>query len=200
MTTLQLLWLIIYCMIGFILVMLSVLLYVNRKDIAAFFFPQDWAEVTILESDNNIRTWLQKKSADLSFKFNMGKYNMFEKQPEEKKAEAEGLEKVPTPDRKGTAIYRSGRLSRFFYIEGCPDPLDFRQVKITGNAQLTEQLDKVQVMDLFTGQASQFEEVWRKIAPFVIIAGFLLVIFFLWQNNQMQQAAQQAAANQMKLG
>ncbi len=141
---------IIFSMI-FIIVVLVVFLFVkNYSKIMSFIYPNDWNYITVLEADNTCT--IQKKNKDLRFEFNDGFYNMYDTE----KTEID----LPNPDgtttkdqiikRNETAIYRSGRLAQFFYIEGNSEPLDFRNNKISSNPQMRKQLLSVDLTKLWT--------------------------------------------------
>lgn len=180
---------IIWIMIGlmaFVFIMILWFLWVKRDDIHSFFYPGQWAEIEMLESDNNCSTWLQRKNPDLRFEFNGGHYNMFEKGIEEPEPDTGNeLDKVPIPKKKiSTAIYRAGRLSKFFYIEGNEDPLDFRTQKISGNAALSEQREKIETIQLFTKDKSDMEKNMERIIPIVIVVGIIIIIIILYLQGQ----------------
>lgn len=197
---------------GFVLVMLVVILWKKKDEIRAFFWPGSWAEIEMLELDNNTKIWLQKKNDSLTFKFNSGIYYMYE--PGTKEVMAEELDeqgnvkkdeqgnpimvkkKAPLPVRQ-PSIYRSGRLAKFFYIEGNENPLDFRNNTITGNPQINEEMLKVESSRMITSAGGLGQELMAKYGFFILLGiGFLLLIlaFALFRNQEMaKQAAQNTA-------
>ena len=115
-------------------------IWLNWQSIDSFFHPEKYSIIDMLESDNNSRVWLQRKNKDLRFLFNDGWYNMFEATidniekekdlEEEKEAKivsetADKKIKTPPPipellkfQKRGTSVYREGRLAKFYYKEG----------------------------------------------------------------------------------
>lgn len=182
---------ILYLLFGlvfFIIISIVVLAYYFRDDIKSFIWPHNYSEITMFESDNHVSTWLQKKNPDLRFDFNKGTYNMFTSSGFE-----ELEEKIPDPNEQGSykiirvkkpidkpfnPVYRSGRLSKFFYIEGLENPIVLTgegKVEITGNPQITNSLNKTDLGKLFINEDSKFTEIWQMIMPFVIIGGFIIL-------------------------
>lgn len=202
--TIQELLTIIYILSGFMGFILVLVIFIKRHEIISFFFPEGYAVVTMLEADNNIQTWLQRKNPSLKFKFNNGSYNMYELQEVENKA-LNKVQKLVAPDgteipidkpktededkpvkeyKKLTAVYREGRLGHFFYNEGNSDPLDFRGIKTLSNPQLDEQLQKTEVMELFTGGSKDFWEILTKyVIPIVLLIAVIVIIILLTKNN-----------------
>lgn len=108
------------------------LMFIFRKKIDSFIHPENYILVEMLEMDNNVREWLQRKNNSLTFIFNKGTYNMF------------------TGENKTIpSIYREGRLAKLFYVEGNAYPLDFRNNKLTGDPYLNSQLDSINLSNLF---------------------------------------------------
>jgi len=122
---------------------------VRYKDIMSFFFPQNWNSITMLEKDNNVSNWIQKKSKDLTFKFNNGIYNMFSYEEE---LEQKDKDKPPIIKRIETPMYRNGRLGHFLYIEGQKNPINFREIKPTGYPEIDEQQSKIDMSLLWTSK------------------------------------------------
>lgn len=71
---------------GIFTVEVIIAILVIRQDIMIFLKPHDYAEIIMLESDNNIRTWVEKKNDTLTLDFNNGSYNMFYGDGEEQNA------------------------------------------------------------------------------------------------------------------
>lgn len=138
-----------------------ILFILFRKKILSFLFPQNWIEVEMLEIDNNVRNWLQKKNDNLSFEFNKGKYFMFT-------GDSKG--KIPT-------IYRSGRLAKLYYIEGNQFPLDFRNIQLSGNAYLSRQLDNIKLSELWVDEDNVLENIFKKYG--IVILGIILFILII---------------------
>lgn len=147
--------LIVLIMFGVVFILLVFLIFINRVRILSFWFPQNYNVVTMLEADNNITTWTQKKNSDLRFQFNDGFYNMYDTVSEKVTlTNPDGSKFEGTiPARKTSSIYRSGRLAQFFYVEGNADPLDFRNNTITSNPQMRKQMLSVDLTKLWTMKA-----------------------------------------------
>lgn len=185
----------------FALVMILVILWKKRDEIRAFFWPGSWAEIEMLELDNNCNVWLQQKSKSLQFKFNEGVYNMFHPGTKEvariEKKEDGTVEEVrETIPVKQPAIYRSGRLAKFFYIEGNEDPLDYRNNTITGNPQINEQMNKVEVSRMITSAGGLGQELMAKYGFFILVGiGVFLVIILIYmvQQGQSKQVVETGA-------
>lgn len=138
-----------------------VVLFLFRIQILSFIFPQNYALVEILEVDNNVRSWIQKKNSSLSFKFNEGVYYMFT-----------GEDRFRSP-----SIYRKGRLAKFYYVEGNPYPLDYRNIKLTGDAKLNAQVETIQMNNLFFEDDNNFLDLFKKywwVIPIIIL---FMVVF-----------------------
>lgn len=182
---------------GFILIsvtFLGVLLFYFKDEIRAFVWPNRWVDISMIESDNNVSQWLQKKSEDLRFDFNDGKYNLFEASGEKevwterevpKPDGTKSVQKVKkfVPDGKYSVVYRSGRLAKFFYIEGNENPLDMRELKPSGNPRVTSNLMGIDLSKLFRSETTMMEDLWKRFGPFVMIGGIGLIIFILLQGG-----------------
>lgn len=184
--TIKILQFVLVFVAGFFGVMLLVILWKNRDEIRAFFDPGGWAEVTMMELDNNVSTWLQQKKFDLKFKFNDGSYNLFHsgthtkdvkvKKKDEQGNEIEVIEQQEVLE-KNPSIYRSGRLAKFFYREGNEDPIDFRQISVTGNPQINEQMLKVDISRWFMSAEGLGAELLNKFGIFIVIGLGLLLLY-----------------------
>lgn len=141
------------------------------EDILAFFFPNSWNEIIMIEKDNNISQWLQRKSKDLRFKYNDGLYNMFESKTV-----------IPNPKGelvRGTTVYRKGRLGCFLFLEGNENPVDLRTLKISGNPQLTNEQKKVEISRLFTAESGAFGNFWKEYGGIITMVGLGAIIVLL---------------------
>lgn len=147
-----------------VVTVLSIVIIALRKQIMSFIRPHDYVSVTMLESDNNVRTDIIKKPANLRFKFNEGSYNLFE---------SKILKNSPNVV---TSIYRNGRLGHFFFIEGNENPLDFRNQEITGNPQLLDAILKQELSKLWEEPRTHMQELLGQIMPFIIIIGVIALI------------------------
>lgn len=177
-----------FIFISMLVSMILVFLYVFKDDIRAFLMPSKWNKVTMVESDNNLTKWLQKKTPDLRFKFNEGYYNMFHGS---NMKEVINKRKVPLPNGtfktedikkmvpSGYSVYREGRLAHFLYIEGNEDPIDLRQIESTGNPQIISSRSKIDFANLMKTDKTKLEELWSLISPFVIIMGIAIIIMLL---------------------
>lgn len=153
----------LYFNIGFIVVGLLFLLIKNWSNIMSFLYPNKYNYICMLELDNSVSEWIQKKSNDLTFKFNEGIYNMFTKNQEGKQ------------DNK--TLYRSGNIGMFFYIEGIEDPIDYRNIKVDANPQLKNQLLKVNMAKLWSKEENLGSELLGKFGFWIlIIIGFMLIV------------------------
>lgn len=56
---------------------LIIALIVMWKEIIVFFFPQNYNRIIMLESDGNIKSWIQRKNEHNQFLFKEGLYNMY---------------------------------------------------------------------------------------------------------------------------
>lgn len=138
-----------------------------KDQILSYLYPNMYAKITMLESDNNIIDFMVKKSKDLRFTFNDGYYNLFE-----------SLE-VPKPYdgiKKGTSIYRSGRLVRFIFKEGNENPIDLRSIRATGNPQLNKQINAIDITRIVTGRGLDGMEIIRKYGLWIVIGIIVLFI------------------------
>lgn len=163
-----------YVILGFVaifIVFIAVIIRIFRDDIRAFFNPNGWSSITMIESDNTVSNWLQKKEDDLQFEFNGGNYNMFDT------SVTKGINK--------TVVYRSGRLGHFFYVEGNKNPINMRdlQLESTGQAQIDNQLSKIEISRLFQSQETGLDNVikWLPIVLAVII--IIILVIILSQGN-----------------
>lgn len=164
----------IIIMFGFIFVLLLIVFLINRVRILSFLFPQNYNMVCVLESDNNVTIWTQKKNSDLRFEFNGGWYNMYDTTDQKVT--------LPNPDgsittslmptKQATSIYRNGRLAQFFYIEGNEEPLDFRNNKISSNPQMRKQMSQVDLTKLWT-MGSKVQS-WLLYAIIGLLIGLIL--------------------------
>jgi hypothetical protein len=135
----------------------------------------------MLELDNNTSEWLEKKNADLRFEFNKGFYNMFHQGVKE-----DGNPKVEP------AIYREGRLAKFFYHEGFSDPIDFRQGKISGNPQISRELEENNISSWFDEEEKGVEEFFKKYGFWILGIVLILVIYLLLKKpEQVVQTVEQ---------
>lgn len=183
----------ILIVIGLCLLPFVVLYIIFYKEIWSFLKPRDWVMIELLELDNHVNTWLQKKTDDLTFQFNGGSYNMFEmisnprvnNQNKANVVNDSNGNKIPViPSRpedkeikRFSAIYRSGRLAKMYFVEGNQNPIDFRTGDYNQDAQLTNQLEKVKISELLHSGGGLGEELWNKFGFFILIGvGVLLLI------------------------
>lgn len=149
---------------GVFFLIFLLLLWKKWTDIKVFFHPENFAKITMIESDNNMLTWIEKKNADLNFIFNNGKYNMFDKDT--------------TGAKQNTVIYRSGRLAHFIYIEGNENPVDLRGRIAPANARLNYDQETAGMTDLFLDNSNP-AELWTKIGIAVLVVGVIIIIVLL---------------------
>jgi hypothetical protein len=162
--------------------MLFIIFLIKRKEILSFFFPNKWVIVEMLELDNNCLSWLQPKNQDLRFKFNDGYYHLYHQAIDEK-----------TNVIKNPSIYREGRLAKFFYHEGNSDPMDYRLGKITGNPQISRQMETMEVSKLFDENRSVAQEFFNKYGLFIVGIIIIIVIYLLMKKpDQAVQTIQPA--------
>lgn len=163
-----------------------IVVFFKRKDILSFFFPHKWSEVEILESDNACSSWLQKKTSDLTFHFNGMDYNMFHKEDLTPKyttftSVKDGIqvkERVEIPQKKRKfPIYRSGRVSKFLYVEGNPDPIDLREVSVAESKSLKHVLSRGDIEGLFADDYGFFGNINLK--DVLLFGGIILIIFLM---------------------
>ena len=158
----------------FIFIFLLIIFLINRKQILSFFYPSNYVIIEMLELDNNVRQWIEKKNDNLRFEFNKGYYNMFNQSLEEHKHKnGEVLYKTI----KSPAIYREGRLAKFFYHEGHEDPIDYRAGKISGNPQINKQYEELQFSDLWAEDSLTIEDFFKKYGFYIMI---ILIIVVIW--------------------
>lgn len=155
----------------FLIVFAAIIL---RKKILSFLYPHDYAEIEMIEKDNNTRIWLEKKKKDLTFNFNEGSYNMFEVTPTEDPLNN-------PPPYLITSVYRAGRLAKFFYLEGESNPIDMRTLKIHHDAQQTNQLEKIRLSRLIHSNVSLGSELWNKYGFFLIIGVIILLLYLAFK-------------------
>lgn len=148
---------------------IGLIVYMFKDDILTIMRPGDYVVITMNELDNNVRSWLQKKTSDLRFNFNEGYYNMFDTS----EVTGEGTKKNFNP------VYRNGRVAQFFYNEGNPNPLDFRQVKSESNPQLRKNLMAVDLSNLFNTEKSAGQELMEKYGFYLLIGVVAIVVFIL---------------------
>lgn len=145
-----------------ICVICVILIYLKRVAILSFLFPNQWALVTMVESDNSVSTWIQRKASDLRFVFNEGLYNMYEKRID--------------GGSYDTVIYRSGRLVHYFYVEGNENPIDLRTLKTTGNPQMDLQKLRVDISKMFIRPSPSLLDLLRQYWPYILAIGIAIVI------------------------
>lgn len=176
----------------FILVLIGwivFLIYKFRDNIHSFIYPQKWVVIEMIESDNSVSSWLQRKTSDLSFEFNNGDYFMFDSSEEVKKSN------VPLPNggfkevfintgKKFFPVYREGRISKFYYIEGNSYPLDFKHLKPVGNPQLLKQIKTSRMYDMmFHKPQDSIMESIIKYAPIVLLIVVGVMLFMLYNKG-----------------
>lgn len=159
-------------LIGIILIIIIIWIVLNWREIHSFFRPGLYNSITMLELDDNVSSWLQKKNSDLRFEFNNGYYNMFHR------GDIQGI-KIPPKFTKNSVIYREGRLGKFFYVEGNADPIDFRKIESTHNPQLSKEIEKTQFSRLFESPTSFGEDLLQKYGFFILLGIGALVLFMI---------------------
>jgi hypothetical protein len=162
----------------FLGVVIIIIMIITRKKVLSFLYPDKYILVEMLELDNSINSWIQEKNPDLRFEFNKGYYHLYHQGMNEKG------DKIGNP-----AIYRDGRLAKFFYQEGNCDPIDFRQGKITGNPQITMQIEKTNITDLFEEEENFLETFIRKWG-IVIVIGILIILAIAMMSKKPDAAVQ----------
>lgn len=155
-----------------ILVILIFAFIIKYKEIMSFLYPGDWLEVEILELDNNTFVDLIKKPSNLVYHFRDGSYNLYHASSNTGKDKF-GRD-IPVL-QKNSPIYRSGRLGKFFFIEGNSDPLDFRNNEIKGNAYVSDLFSKVEFARLFESDVSFGEDFLKKYGFFVLV-GIVVIL------------------------
>lgn len=163
------------------LILVLVIFLIKRKQIMSFLYPNNWVYIEMLELDNSISEWIEKKNPDLRFQFNEGYYNMYHQSVKEN-----GDPKV------NPAIYRDGRLAKFFFHEGFSDPLDFRQGKISGNPQISRQLETLEVSKLFEDNKNIAQEFFKKYGLVIMGIILIMVLYLIFKKpEQVVQTVQQ---------
>lgn len=156
-----------------IAVILAVYLIIKKRhNIISYFQPQNYVFITMLEMDDSISSWLMRKTKDLRFTFNEGIYNMFHK----------GIYDTTGKLHKHTAIYRTGRLAQFFYVEGNSDPIDFRNIKSTAQPYMTKELQKLDITKMFEEDLTGLDNFLKKYGLYIALAG-LALLFILTTNG-----------------
>lgn len=161
-------------LIGFFIVIPTLLFLLFRKKIMAFFKPNDWCLIEMIERDNNVISWLQKKDKDLQFVFNEGTYNMFDVITEEGRT---NYKKV------FSSIYREGRLAKLYYKEGEQNPLDIRNLRIVNDAQQANMQGKIAMSRLMKSGYSLANEIWQKYGLFLILGILILLLYLVFKGN-----------------
>lgn len=131
----------------------------------SFLQPDNWAIVEMLELDNNCRNWIQKKNKDLQFQFNEGTYNLFQIDQDTK-------QKIPP-------IYRSGRLVKFYFDEGNPNPKDMRINDIEGTPQTNNLMKKLDISRWFLSDMSGLENFLQKYGSIIFFIIGLIIGFIV---------------------
>lgn len=178
-------WILIVFLIVTFLEIITVLI-IFRKNISSFFNPSMWAEVEMIELDNNVLSWLQKKSADLKFTFNKGNYYLFN--PSSSTTLDTTLKgnsiPLPPPLKKDiTPIFRSGRLPKYYYQEGNPFPLNITLEDRTINTQIDTQIQSLEIGKAFRVDEGLSWEILKKYGIFILIIIIVLLFILLSKNS-----------------
>lgn len=149
------------------------------KDIMSFIFPDKWVSVTMLELDNNVLNWLQKKKNSLTFDFKGGTYNLFHvKYKDGIVTDNEGNDiKTRTPINNNT-LYKEGRLNKFFYVEGQYNPFDYRSISVSTDTYMKNLILDAKLSDMMNVDDNFSEELIRKYGIYILIA-FIITILAL---------------------
>jgi uncharacterized integral membrane protein len=174
--------LIILGFIGFIILGLVIIFLINRKRILSFWFPQKWVIVCMLELDNNVNEWLQEKNEDLRFLFNNGYYFLYHQGITEEVKDDKG-KVLFKRELTRPAIYREGRLAKFFYHEGNSEPMDFRLGTITGNPQISRQMETMEVSKLFEDNSNGAKEFMNKYGIYILVGIAILVLYLVFKKT-----------------
>lgn len=150
-----------YVLISSNIFLFLVLIFLKWKDILCSIFPQWFSEVTMVELDNNVRTWLQWRGKDLRFKFNNGIYNLFY-----------------TADNN--QAFRSGNLQKFFYFEGYVDPVNIKKPDYQASTKIRNEMLKLDFSKIIN-RDNGIMDALKGISPIIIIGGFLIIIYMISQ-------------------
>jgi len=89
-------------------------------------------------------------------------------------------DKVPNPIGKmETIIYKKGRHSCFFYIEGNAYPIDYRKVESKANPQYIYERKKMDITSLWSAEKSGFQGMVDDIMPYLVVGIVILLIIIL---------------------
>lgn len=184
-------YVLLFVFVGMPLLFILIIFLLFKNRILSFLYPNEWVEIEMLERDNSITNWLQKKEKDLQFIFNAGKYNMFEIHDtiEDTAEKVKDKDKITPPDeipttkhsiKVFTSIYRHGRLAKLYYMEGSQNPMDYRTGIIKGDAQQSMQLEKAQISEILN-VGNGTEEFFKKYGLIIIIAIAIIIIIMLFK-------------------
>lgn len=177
MTILSLLIAIILMQFLFVIILVIIYIWLNRRNIDSFIHPEKYCEVTMYELDENKRVWLQDKNSELKFGFNGMDYNMYH--PEVEEVEVEGI--IEKKFKKNSAIYRSGRLASFTYMEGIVSPLDMRDLKKSYNTDsvIKKEFNKVDLAKMVNSvdDGPKIDDMLKFVMLFLLLIILLVLIF-----------------------
>lgn len=158
---------IIYTLIGFIVLMVSVILWYKKEDILTIFFPNDWIEIEMLERNNNTAIWLENIRKKDTFEFKGGVYNIYDT-------------KKGVPSYLKTVVYRSGRVGKCFYVEGNENPIDFRGIESTSFPENRAELLKLDIAKLWSSDKPFSSELFERYGFFIIAVIAVGVIWLVF--------------------
>lgn len=164
----------------------SIFLWFMRKQIAMFISPEKYAEVNMVELDDNIFHDIVKKNEDLTWEFNGNDYFLYYP---ERISQQEILD-ISTKDKEvirvKSTVFRSGRIASFTYIEGQQEPIDFRDMKksFSQDSKIKKEFAKVQLSKLVSS-VSDFNEFLDKYKIWIALGVVIIIVILLFRQPKV---------------
>lgn len=165
-------------------ILLGIYLFIRREDIRAWFHPEDYNDITMVEKDGNIRRWREKKNNELKFIFHGNPYNMYfprNNKPSlslsDDNKESESIE--INKDKDVTVVFRCNRLASYTYTEFNEWPIDFRNINrdFSVDAKLRREMAKDELSGM-VNSVSGFSDIWTNY-KYILIGIFILILIWL---------------------
>lgn len=157
---------------GLILVFIGGIIFYFKREILSFIQPQKWVSITMIEIDNNVINWIHRKKG-MTFDFNNGTYNLFNTRYENEKIE-ENIVRRPIMEN---FLYKEGRLTKYFYSEGNPNPIDMRKIEAINDIYTQNLIQDMQISEIIAIDDSFSDMIIRKYGIYII--GFMALVIFL---------------------
>lgn len=142
------------------------------KDMLAFFFPSDWAFITIKRKSLDTVSFVQSRGATDTFTWKNNAYFMFFPPIEVKEVGKEETKKKLNPK----AHLRHGRLVYLWYEEGEPYPKDMINFETVTTYDNIEKLQKKEFDDMWKDEFNLAQVIMQNIIPILCVLGLIVVV------------------------